>query len=139
RAVWCERPSPEFSIRVGRAMLPSVSRRTLLGTAAALLASTALPRLARAAEGGRLVVAADSEPRQLNPAIVASNGVFFIASKVVEPLAEASYEGDGLRPLLATAWEGSDDGRTITFTLREGVTRHDGTPFTSADVAFSAM
>ncbi|HRO10953.1 ABC transporter substrate-binding protein [Amaricoccus sp.] len=120
-------------------MLPSVSRRTLLGTAAALLASTALPRLARAAEGGRLVVAADSEPRQLNPAIVASNGVFFIASKVVEPLAEASYEGDGLRPLLATAWEGSDDGRTITFTLREGVTWHDGTPFTSADVAFSAM
>ena len=42
-------------------------------------------------------MAADSEPRQLNPAIVASNGVFFISSKIVEPLAEAAYEDDGLR------------------------------------------
>ncbi|HET9068803.1 MAG TPA: ABC transporter substrate-binding protein, partial [Amaricoccus sp.] len=73
-----------------------VSRRALLGSSAVLLASTALPRLALAAEGGRLVIAADSEPRQLNPAIVASNGVFFIASKVVEPLAEASYDEGGL-------------------------------------------
>ena len=120
-------------------MLIEISRRGVIGAGAALLASTALPRLAGAAGPKRLVVAADSEPRQLNPAIVASNGVFFISSKIVEPLAEASYEGDGLRPLLATAWKGSEDGRTITFTLREGVTWHDGTPFTSADVAFSAM
>ena len=70
-------------------MHPLISRRTLLGTTAALLATTALPRFANAAEGQRLVVAADSEPRQLNPAIVASNGVFFISSKIVEPLAEA--------------------------------------------------
>ena len=59
-----------------------VSRRTLLHGTALLLASTQLPRgvLAQAG-GGRLVVAADSEPKNLNPAIVASNGVFFIASK----------------------------------------------------------
>ena len=44
-------------------------------------------------KGGRLIVAADSEPRNLNPAIVASNGVFFMSSKVVEPLAEASFDG----------------------------------------------
>jgi peptide/nickel transport system substrate-binding protein len=100
---------------------PSISRRTLLGTAASL------------------VVAADSEPRQLNPAIVASNGVFFVASKVIEPLADASYYAGGPRPLLATGWKGSDDGLSITFTLRDGVLWHDGTPFTSADVAFSAM
>jgi len=93
-----------------------------------------------AQSGGRLVVAADSEPKNLNPAIVASNGVFFIASKVVEPLAEASFDGEGgLAPRLATAWEGSADGLSVTFKLREGVTWHDGTPFTSADVAFSAM
>jgi peptide/nickel transport system substrate-binding protein len=120
-------------------MLAPITRRTLLGTAATLLASTALPRLGAAADPVRLTVAADSEPRQLNPAIVASNGVFFIASKVVEPLAEASYDDDGLTPLLATAWEGSEDGLSMTFTLRDGVTWHDGEPFTSADVAFSAM
>ncbi|MBU0585808.1 MAG: ABC transporter substrate-binding protein [Alphaproteobacteria bacterium] len=117
-----------------------LSRRTLLQTSALLLASTAMPYGAFAQEGGRLVVAADSEPKQLNPAIAASNGVFFITSKVIEPLAEASFDGaDGLSPRLATAWEGSDDGLSVTFKLREGVTWHDGKPFTSADVAFSAM
>lgn len=120
-----------------------VSRRQILQASSLLLASTALPSLLTAQQlsaGGRLVVAADSEPKNLNPAIVASNGVFFIASKVIEPLAEASYDGkDGLQPRLATAWEGSSDGLSVTFTLREGVTWHDGKPFTSADVAFSAL
>jgi len=119
----------------------ALSRRALLQGTAMLLASTAMPGFVLAqSSGGRLVVAADSEPRNLNPAIVASNGVFFIASKVIEPLAEASFEGqDGLEPRLATSWEGSADGLSATFKLREGVTWHDGTPFTSADVAFSAL
>lgn len=121
----------------------TISRRGLLAGSSILLASTALPTIGLAQEpkkGGRLIVAADSEPRNLNPAIVASNGVFFVASKVVEPLAEASFEGkDGLEPRLAVSWEGSADGLSITFKLREGVTWHDGKPFTSADVAFSAL
>ena len=119
-------------------MSANITRRTLMGWAAVLMGTTAIPSLAIAqALGGRLVIAADSEPRNLNPAMVASNGVFFISSKIVEPLAELGF--DGLKPLLATSWEGSDDGMSITFKLREGVTWHDGKPFTSADVAFSAM
>lgn len=118
-----------------------VSRRTLMAGSAALLASTALPSIGRAqTKGGRLVVAADSEPPNINPAMVASNGVFFISSKVVEPLAEAAYDGkDGLAPRLAVSWEGAADGLSATFKLREGVKWHDGKPFTSADVAFSAL
>ncbi|CDZ58287.1 ABC transporter substrate-binding protein [Neorhizobium galegae] len=123
--------------------IATLSRRTLLQAGGALLASTALPTFALAQgapAGGRLIVAADSEPKNLNPAIVASNGVFFIASKVVEPLAEASFDGkDGLAPRLATSWEGSADGKSVTFKLREGVKWHDGKPFTSADVAYSAL
>jgi peptide/nickel transport system substrate-binding protein len=116
------------------------SRRSLIQGSALLLASTAMPRFAFAQAGVRLVVAADSEPRNLNPAIAASNGVFFISSKVIEPLAEASFDGEGgLAPRLAISWEGSADGLSATFKLREGVTWHDGTPFTSADVAFSAL
>jgi peptide/nickel transport system substrate-binding protein len=66
--------------------------------------------------------------------------VFFLSSKIVEPLAEASYDSeDGLDGRLATAWQGSDDGLTVTFKLRDGVKWHDGKPFTSADVAFSAL
>ncbi|MEK1889854.1 MAG: ABC transporter substrate-binding protein [Phyllobacterium sp.] len=121
------------------------NRRAFLASTASAAAMASLGRSGWATEaapvkGGRLVVAGDSEPANLNPAIVASNGVFFVASKVIEPLAEQAYEGkDGLSPRLATSWEGSADGLTATFKLREGVTWHDGKPFTSADVAFSAL
>jgi peptide/nickel transport system substrate-binding protein len=105
-----------------------------------ILPNWASAQAAAPVKGGRLVMAGDSEPANLNPAIVASNGVFFVASKVIEPLAEQSYEGsDGLAPRLAISWDGSADGRSATFKLRDGVTWHDGKPFSSADVAFSAL
>jgi len=40
-------------------------------------------------------------------------------------------------PSLAESWEGSDDARSYTFTLRDDVTFSDGTPLTSSDVVFS--
>jgi peptide/nickel transport system substrate-binding protein len=39
-------------------------------------------------------------------------------------------------PYLATSWTASQDFTEWTFTLRPNVTWHDGTPFTSDDVAF---
>ena len=42
-----------------------------------------------------------------------------------------------LSPGLAESWESSDDSMMWTFTLRDGVTFHDGTPLTSADVIAS--
>ncbi len=123
--------------------ISGLSRRALLQGTAMFAATAALTRFSfaqEAPEGGRLVAAADSEPKNLNPAIVASNAVFYITSKVIEPLAEASFDGkDGLTPRLATSWEGSEDGLSVTFKLREGVKWHDGKDFSSADVAFSAM
>jgi peptide/nickel transport system substrate-binding protein len=40
-------------------------------------------------------------------------------------------------PMLATDWTASADGLTYTFTIREGVTFHNGDPMTPADVAYS--
>jgi peptide/nickel transport system substrate-binding protein len=40
-------------------------------------------------------------------------------------------------PNLAESWEQSDDGLTWTFTIRDGVTWHDGTPLTANDIAFT--
>jgi peptide/nickel transport system substrate-binding protein len=114
-------------------------RSFLAGTAGLALAPRPAGAQGAPRRGGTLVVAADTEPRNLNPAIVASNGVFYVASKVVEPLAEMAYGGDGLAPRLATAWTSSPDGQSATFALREGAAWHDGRPFTSADVAFSAL
>src|SRR6266852_2138158 len=37
-------------------------------------------------------------------------------------------------PELATGWTWSEDGRELTFPLRQGVKWHDGKPFTAKDV-----
>ena len=37
-------------------------------------------------------------------------------------------------PELATEWSWGEDGKELTFKLRQGVKWHDGTPFTAADV-----
>lgn len=46
-------------------------------------------------------------------------------------------ETGAIQPLLATDWQISPDGLRYTFTLREGVTFHDGTPLTAEAVAAS--
>ncbi len=43
------------------------------------------------------------------------------------------------QPNLAKSWEVAPDGKTITFKLQDGVTFHNGKPFTSADVQYSFM
>lgn len=50
-----------------------------------------------------------------------------------------TYLGNGpeLQPMLATGWEFSDDALTLTFTLRDDVTFHDGTALDSAAVKAS--
>ena len=44
---------------------------------------------------------------------------------------------DPMFPCLATKWRESADGLTYDFELRQGVTFHNGDPFTAEDVQFS--
>ena len=119
-----------------------IDRRSVTLGGAALTLSGALPRTALAQEtprrGGVLTVQTYSDLRTLNPAMRASFAIHIFTSKMIEPLVDLGYDNQPV-PKLATAWESSPDGKTITFKLREGVQWHDGKPFTSADVQFSAM
>ena len=79
-----------------------------------------------------------AEQRQLNPSIQASTGVYIIGGKIQENLVDLDADGQPVG-VLAESWEASPDGKTVTFKLRKGITWHDGKPFTSADVEFTAM
>jgi peptide/nickel transport system substrate-binding protein len=118
------------------------SRRAAMLTSAAIAASVNLPEAALAQEtprrGGTMTVHFATEQRILNPSLQASTGVYIVGGKIQEPLVDLDAQGRPA-PCLATAWESSPDGKTITFRLRQGVTWHDGRPFTSADVQFTAM
>jgi ABC-type transport system substrate-binding protein len=49
-----------------------------------------------------------------------------------------SQKSDGTyMPKLASDYSVSDDGMSYTFTIRDGVTWHDGQPFTAEDVVWS--
>src|SRR3712207_4364356 len=119
-----------------------LTRRDALFSASATLFSPLLPRLSFAQEaptrGGVLTAHLGSEQRILNPALRASTGVYLITSKIVEALVDLDAKGNPI-PVLATSWEAASDGKTVTFKLRQGVTWHDGRPFTAADVQFTAM
>jgi peptide/nickel transport system substrate-binding protein len=45
--------------------------------------------------------------------------------------------GNPMAPSLAESWSVSEDQRAYEFTLRKGVTFHNGDPFTAEDVVFS--
>jgi nickel ABC transporter nickel/metallophore binding protein len=72
------------------------------------------------------VIAVGSDPGPLNPHDYASN--FIALDMVYEPLVRYSADGTTI-PALAESWTISPDGLRWTFTLREGVTFQDGTPF----------
>ena len=55
---------------------------------------------------------------------------------IYESLFERTLDGE-IKPLLATSWEISPDGKVYTFHLRRGVKFHDGTPFNASAVKFS--
>lgn len=58
-------------------------------------------------------------------------------ASVMQPLAAIKWTADELQPLLAESWSTDDGGLSWTIDLREGVTWHDGEPFTADDVVFS--
>jgi peptide/nickel transport system substrate-binding protein len=87
-------------------------------------------------KGGVLNIAVAPEPTLLTSAFITTMNIGTLSSKILEGL--VSYDLD-LKPVpaLATSWERSTDGKTLSFQLRPGVKWHDGAEFTSADVEYT--
>jgi len=78
-----------------------------------------------------------SDPKTFNPALVdddASETVRYLTGGV---LIRLNRQTQRPQPELATKWKVSEDARTITFQLRQGVRFSDGTPFTAQDVKYT--
>jgi peptide/nickel transport system substrate-binding protein len=86
--------------------------------------------------GGTLVAAISSDPGQLNPAITTSGGTHTASELLFNGLVALTPDLEPV-PELADSWEVLEDGALYRFDLRDGVTWHDGEPFTSADVKFT--
>jgi peptide/nickel transport system substrate-binding protein len=105
-------------------------RRLLLPVAAglALLASPAFAQTLR--------IGLSEDPALLDPAQSGTLGERAVFASLCDKLVELSPTGDFI-PALATAWQFASDNLSVTFTLRQGVVFHDGTPFNAAAVKFS--
>jgi peptide/nickel transport system substrate-binding protein len=123
-------------------------RRSLasIATVAVLVSLMLAPTAARAKAtpaiktGGVVTVVPNGSPgsytRNFNPyagaVLQGSQGMIY------EPLLLFNQiKGGKIIKWLATGYKWTNDGKTLTFTLRPGVTWSDGKPFTSADVAYT--
>ena len=95
-------------------------------------------RTDRARPQGDAWVSMVDEPRSLNPFTTASATARSLVLRFVfDTLADWDAERQQLRPALAARIDSAADGRTHTFTLRDGVRFSDGTPLTMDDVRFT--
>ena len=89
-----------------------------------------------APRGGTLVVAINADPGHLNPAITTSGATHTAAELIYNGLLGRDERGDPT-PDLAESWTIEQGGAVYRFRLRDGVTWHDGKPFTANDVKFT--
>ncbi|MCX7565932.1 ABC transporter substrate-binding protein [Sulfitobacter sp. F26169L] len=116
-----------------------LDRRALFasGAAAALLAAAGVSAGPLPQRGGKLRLAVSGAARSDN--WVSGDGLFMQVARqglVYETLTEVAADGT-LRGELATDWTSAENATVWTFDLRQGVTFHDGAPFTANDVVHS--
>ncbi len=104
---------------------------------ALVLGGSAGAKIHRASAGKTLIFAGASDPTYLDPALVSDGESFRVTEQIFEGLVGIKPGTTGIRPMLATHWTISKDGKTYTFFLRHGVRFSDGTKFNAAAVCWN--
>lgn len=100
------------------------------------LAALLLGGLPIASEAQTLRATLSSDIRGLMPGASPDIATGSVLQNIYEGL--VAWKSDGsVAPMLAEAIETSPDGKTYTFTLRDGVTFHNGAPLTAAEVVWT--
>lgn len=114
-------------------------RTTGVAAALAFLLALAAPHAGRAQDvpADVLVVGQVAEPKSLDPQVATATNDFRIDVNLYDGLVRFRPGTLEVEPALAESWTISEDGKTYTFKLREGVTFHDGAPFDANAVKFT--
>jgi peptide/nickel transport system substrate-binding protein len=89
------------------------------------------------AAGGTVTEGMIGAPVYLNPLLSDANPVDRELTSLIFDGLTRYNEAGMLEPALAESWQVAEDGHSLQFTLREGLTWHDGQPVTANDVAFT--
>ena len=116
--------------KLGRRAFIGLGLGAGLATAGVL---TARPSAAQAVRGGTLVHAFRDPINTLDPPVPNSDSLSRLLNSFLDPLVWQPESGKFF-PGLATSWQVTPDAKAYTFTLREGVKFHDGTPCNAAAV-----
>jgi peptide/nickel transport system substrate-binding protein len=101
-------------------------------------APTADSKAASAApkSGGTLSIAINADPPKLDPSFSSALVDRQVFQSIFDKLLDIDSSGK-IIPMLAEKWEVSNDQKTYTFKLRQGVKFHDGTDFNAEAVKFN--
>ena len=101
-------------------------------------AATATPAAGEesAAEPAVLRIGWAGSPDTLNPGTAVLSEAYTIFELVYDSMYQLELDGSYTLEL-AESVDVSDDGLVYTYTIRDGVTFHDGEPLTASDIAFS--
>ncbi|HFP9403157.1 TPA: ABC transporter substrate-binding protein [Raoultella planticola] len=92
--------------------------------------------MAQAADNNVIRFALNQDIRSSQPGVNRDGNTDDVLMHVVEGL--VGYRENGtVGPMLASSWEVSDEGKTYTFHLRDGVKFHNGDTMTAQDVVWS--
>jgi peptide/nickel transport system substrate-binding protein len=128
-------------LAVTRRRLLQLAGGTLAGVTAAdlagqgLIASAASLRRLQDAPAGELTIGYTADEYRVDPPERANIGYYPLNTNIFESLVRLTPDYR-IEPLLAESWEFVEPN-TYRFTLRQGVTFHDGTPFTAEAVLWS--
>lgn len=104
--------------------------------AASTAGSTAPAASGAVKKGGILKMGLQADPTALDPHKQSLTSLFHVTEHIYSTLIQVDA-GLAPKPELAEKWDISADGKTYTFTLRQGVKWHNGRTLTSADVKYS--
>lgn len=107
-------------------------KKALIATCMVVAAQAAMVVAAQAASSQTLKVVMHSDLKSVEPTF---NGAYISRSHgflIFDQLVARDAAG-AVRPQMADSWDVAKDGKTWTFTLRDGLAWHDGAPVTSED------